>query len=219
MPTMNELVAAAEHTVALRKFRQILVFVGSMSAPEITALTDAQGAFLAVDAEYLPVGMLEKSAGVTFPRSVERSETEAINHGDSVREDSESDEKMVKFRAIETTKTTLELAYGLDLSGVTGDAASGEVSVVHPELPDDLFVRMLILGLDPKYGVGAGKFYPRLQPMDFPEIKWGPDAVTGYDITGKAFVDDTFGYSFHDFPVCGPGSITHRDALGFPASA
>ncbi len=216
MPTMNEMIAAAEFTVAMRKFRQILVYVAPTTAAPVTTLTGPTGAFLAVPPAYIPVGLLRKDAGVTFPRSVDKSETESINHGSATREDTESDDRMVKFTAQQTTKTVLELSQGLNLSGVTR-AANGEVSFPHPELPDDMFYRLLVIGFDPKYQIGAGKFLPQWQPMDFPETKWGND-VTDYEITGKAFPDDVLGYSVWDIAVCGPGAITHAAALGFTAA-
>lgn len=216
MPTMEELRITSEHTAAMRKFRQLLVFVGSMTAPAVETLTDANGAFVAIPDSYLPVGLITKDGGVTFPRNVERSTEQSVNHGSPTRRDTDSDDRQVKFTAQQTTKTVLELAYGLDLSAARRKA-NGEVGFAHPELPDDIQRRLLILGMDPKWGIGAGKFFPTIEPTDFPEIGWGPTALTTYEITADAMFDDALGYSMFDIPVCGPGALTHAAALGFPA--
>lgn len=211
--TMNEL--RAQNTLALlRKFRELFAFVAPADAPVIESLTDADGQFQALPEEYVSVGLLDKEAGFAFPREVESSTETAVGYGGSIRRDYDSDTTNVTFTAMETKKAVLELAYGLDLSGHTM-SANGEVVIDRPSLPDDIARRMLLLGYDPKHQIGAGMWLPRFEIAEFPEISWGPNAATTYQINGEAMPDDDLGFSIRDFPVCGPGALRNAARLGF----
>lgn len=223
MPTMNELVALSEHTKLMLKMRQVLIFFapnlqGGTAPAEVTTLTDVAGAFAAIPAEYQAgaVGLIDKGAGVEFPREVSQQEATSHNHGGPTRTDTDEDTRSVSFTAQETRRAVLEMAYGLDLSNIT-QAPNGEVIIDHPELPEDIEGRLLVIGYDPKYRVGMGKWFPRFQPKDFPSISWKRDELVQYAIKGDALFDEEFGFAVREFAICGPGAIAMAADFGFTA--
>lgn len=218
--TINEMIAASEHTKLMLKMRTVLIYfvptlIGKTPGAEILALTGPTGGFLPVPADYQAgaVGLIDKGAGVEFPRDVSTQEATSYNHGGPTRVDTEEDKKGVKFTAQETRRQVLEMAYGIDLSNVV-QQANGEVVIDHPELPDDLEGRLLVIGHDPKYQIAMGKWFPRFQPKDFPTVSWKRDEVVTYEIAGDALYDEEFGISVREF-IAGPGAKAMADAIGF----
>lgn len=216
MATIRETLAGTEVPDLMRKFRNVAIWWGPMSAAPIEEVTGAAGSILPIPTVYIPVGLIEKSAGVEYPRSVETSEEQSVNHGSATRKDHESDEAMIKYTAQESKRVNLQQAWGVDLTNVEADPTSGEVKVIKPELPDDIQGRLFIMGYDPKWQVGAAKFFPRVEPQEFPSIKWGPTGLTSYETTLQAFFDDELGYAEAEFPLFGPGALELAPAAGFP---
>ena len=136
------------------------------------------------------------------------------NHGGATRTDTDEDKKGVKFTAQETRRSVLEMAYGFDLSNIE-QAANGEVVINHPDLPEDLEGRLLVIGFDPKYQVAMGKWFPRFQPKDFPTVSWKRDELVQYEITGDALYDEEYGTAVREFAIAGPGAIAMKADFGF----
>lgn len=220
MPTINELRAAHDNRELMRKMRQVFIFLAPLSAEPVTELTDETGAFKPIPTDYIPVGLLDKEANITFPRDVESSEESSIGHGGPTRKDTDSDIQRIAYTAQETKRANLEMAYGYDLANLR-PKANGEVGYARPQLPDDIQRRLLVFGLDTKYGIGCGMFLPQVEPMDFPEITWGPTGLTSYATTAQAYHDTALGYSVFDIPLCGPRALEFAEKAGFgqPATA
>lgn len=224
MPTIDELRSASETTRLILKMRTVLIFAavvrqGQPAPPMIEALTDESGQFLPLPLDYQrgAIGHIDKGAGIEFPREVSTQEAESHNSGSPTRKDTDTDVKSVTFTAQETKRSVLELALGIDLSNVLR-GENGEVVIDHPDLPDELQVRLLVIGYDPKYRVAAGKFFPNFSPKDFPTVSWKRDEVLSYAIAGDALPDDELGTPVRDFPIAGPGAIEFRHLFGFAAA-
>lgn len=219
MVAFADMKAAADSPEQVRKILEAVAFLAPESAEEIEALTDTNSVLTALPTAYVPVGLVTPD-GYTFGGDTNTEAVEAMGYAAPVREDITSSTRTVGFTALEAfRKSLLELAYGVDLTGVT-KAASGEIVFDHPARPLQRFYRLIVIGRD---GSGTrewfrGKFFPRCSITSFPEEVWSAANPVQFPITLSTYVDDVVGTGERDF-IAGLGSKNSGTALGFAAAA
>lgn len=213
--SFSEVKAAADNPSLVRKILEAVAFLGPEDAPEIESLTDTNGALKAIPEAYMPVGLVTPD-GYTFGGDTNTEDVEALGYSAPVRTDVTGQTRTVSYTALETLRrSNLELAFGMDLSGVT-QGANGEIVIDHPDRPLQRFYRLLVIGRD---GSGnnewfRGKFFPRCSITSFPEEVWSAADPTQAAITLSTYVDDVVGTGERDF-IAGKGALGAKTLLGF----
>ena len=216
--TIETLRQAAENTSLIRKPLRMLAWLADRDVDPVEQLTDTSGQLLALDPLWVPVGLIAKETGIAFPAESETSTVESVNHGGPTREDFETATRQVRYTAQETKRSSLEMAYAVDL-GAPLQQANGEVGFPQPTLPDELERRLLVVAADPKGQWFMGKFYPYVSPKQLSEITWSPSSAITYETLLTAYTDDALGYPVFEIPIAGPGAKAAMDAgiTGFEA--
>ena len=199
----------------VRKGMAGAVFVAPMSAPPVTAITDTQGALVAVPAPYKPFGWISED-GVTWPRETEVSEIFGWGGSEPIRSDLRRATKRMTVTAFETNRTVLEEYLGQDLSAVT-TASGGESSFDEAPLPPFPFRRVLVIARDTASGgeYYRGQHFLRAKVTEVSEQTWADaDTPISYQITYTAFQDADEGTAVRHF-LGGPGRNAADE--GFPA--
>jgi hypothetical protein len=191
----------------------------SAAAPA-TLTTGASADPTAIPAEYTDLGYILKDDGVTFSRAIENSDTMSWGASEPTRRDVTSDVDTIAFSMQETHRGSLEMYHGVDLSGVTPTAVTGEVAFNKAASPQTIYRRGLVICQD---GVGTdavylGRFYPRLSITGVEDLQWADGTEIRYRVTATAFVDSTLGYSVR-FMFGGAGWRSRLESMGFPAVA
>jgi hypothetical protein len=213
--TFSDLKSGADNPSLVRKILEAVAFLAPDSAPGIDALTDASGLLQALPTAYKPVGMVTPD-GYTFGGDTNTEAVEAYGYSAPVREDITGQTRTVAYTALEKLRRhNLELAWGMDLSGVE-QGANGEIVIDHPDRPLQRFYRLIVIGRD---GSGAtewfrGKFFPRVSITSFPEEVWSAADPEQSAITLSTYVDDVIGTGERDF-IAGTGAAAASVALGF----
>lgn len=211
----TDLKNSSDNPNLVRKILEAVAFVAPEDGDEISALTDATGGLVAIPTNYLPVGLVTPD-GYTFGDDTTTEDVAALGYTSPVRTDITGQTRTVAFTALEALKKSLlELAYGVDLSGVT-QSASGEIVFDHPDRPLQRFYRLLVIGRD---GSGSGewfraKWFPRASITSFPEEVWSSADPVQFPITLSTYVDEEVGTGERDF-IAGAAAVTAASALGF----
>lgn len=209
----------ADNPSLVRKILEAVAFLGPEDADEIESLTDSNGLLKTIPTDYKPVGLVTPD-GYTFGGDTNTEDVEALGYSAPVRTDVTGQTRTVAYTALETLRrTNLELAFGMDLSGVT-QGANGEIVIDHPDRPQQRFYRLLVIGRD---GSGSGewfrgKFFPRCSITSFPEEVWSAADPTQAAITLSTYVDDVMGTGERDF-IAGKGALAAKTQLGFTQAA
>jgi hypothetical protein len=216
---------------ALQKKQQSLIrkgLEGAICFAPITAdlpltLTTGSGSQLAtLPTGYEDIGMLDQGDGATWSRKIDTSTVNSWGFSDPTRVDIKSAVHGLKFTAQETKMQTLGMYHGADLSAVTADATTGEISLAAPARPANLYYRCFALAVD---GVGAdeiylGKILPKCNVTDTDDIKEtdGDDNPISYGITMNAEYDSVAGYSIK-YLFGGPGWKALLTEMGFASGS
>lgn len=216
--TIEAMRRGAEHTNLIRKPLRLLSFLAPLTADPIEELTDANGQLLEIPDDWEPVGLIAKESGIAFPSEAETATVDSANHGSPTREDFESVTRQIRYTAQETKRSSLEMAYSIDL-GAPLQKANGEVGFPHPTMPDELERRFLVIAADPKGMWFMGKFYPLVSPKNLAEITMNTSQAITYETLLTVFTDDELGYPLFDIPIAGPGAAAAMAAgiTGFDA--
>lgn len=196
MPSFDSLKNAQNHLI--RKALTGIVAVGPSTVAAPVSLTGADMALLALPAGMEDVGLLTDD-GAQFGRDVETSEVTSWGEVEPSRVDITSDRTTLQFQMQETKKATLEMYIGADLSAVTPDPTSGEVSIESPERPAVRHYRVLSIGKDDSDAgeIYIARFLPRARVTDYEEqtFQSSDDSPLTYGITVTGFKDAALGYS------------------------
>lgn len=152
---------------------------------------------LALPAGYDDLGWLS-SDGAQFSRDVSASEVTSWGSVSPTRTDITADTTTLTVSAQETKLLTIGLATGADLSGVTPNAQTGEVSIAKPGRPKSKHYRVISLAVDQGDAgeIYIARFLPRAKVTSYAEQSFsaGDDPVTwGVTFTGEE--DSVLGYS------------------------
>jgi len=209
----------------IRKALEGSLFIAPFTSTAITTLTTSAGTPAVISLTTLPagyddLGWIDKGDGLTFGRDIDSTDVESWGSVEPTRRDITKDVTTLECTAQETKRATLELYYGLDLSGVTPTPVTGEVAFPKPSRPSSRFVRALAIAKD---GDGAdaiylGRFLPRANVTDIAEQKWSDGDPLNYHVTLTGYKDPTLGYS-ERYLFGGPGWVTQLVDMGFPAIA
>lgn len=192
-------------------------------ASAITALTEATGVapnqvitLSELPASYDDLGWLT-SDGAQFSRDISTSDVTSWGSVSPTRTDITSDTTTMTVTAQETKLLTLGLATGADLTSITADATTGEVSIAKPSRPAARHYRVLSLAVDQGDAgeIYIARFLPRGKVTGYAEQSFGggDDPITwGVTFTGEE--DSALGYS-ERWIFGGPGWNAQLAAMGF----
>lgn len=157
------------------------------------------------------------SDGAQFSRDVSTSEVTSWGSVSPTRTDVTSDTTTMSVTAQETKLLTIGLATGADLSALSPDAVTGELSVAKPTRPKSKHYRVLSLAVDQADGgeIYIARFLPRGKVTGYSEQSFagGDDPITwGVTFTGEE--DSSLGYS-ERWIFAGPGWLAQLEAMGF----
>lgn len=155
------------------------------------------------------LGLLTKADGLKFTRDQTKDTDESWGYNEPTRTDIIQDAESAAFTMQETTRRTLEMIDMVDLSAVTPDATTGEITYNKPLISVSPYRRLIYLGVD---GAGTARRYrikvmPRAQVSTPGEINWVQGTAVRYGVTILATVDPTLGYSVRNV-LAGPGQKT-----------
>lgn len=167
------------------------------------------------DLKALPTGWKQLGRptedGITWPRETEVSELYGLGSTDPGRSDIRRVTKRVSMTLMETNKTVVELAQGVDLSGVTHTltpASTGKPQVTwdEPELPTYPYGRLVVIARDVTSAeLYIGREMPRVKVTELGEETWSDgDAAMVTPLTFTCYYDDVAGTPMRHFRG-GPG--------------
>ena len=190
VPTFAELQTEADNRGLIRKVRRAVGFLAPLTVELPEALTGPDS--LPVDLKalgFVPIGMVSPE-GWRFSRDVTKEDVDALGYASPVRSDITRVARQVVVNPLEFGRRNLtELRYGVDLSAVTPDAGSGEITWDEPDLPVDREYRLLVVADDGPADNNwiLGKGLGRVKMADSSEETWGGDAAVAGDITLDIF--------------------------------
>lgn len=192
-----------KQTELIRKSLDGSVFLADVAADAIASLTTyTAGPPAVIDLTPLPTGYDDlgwlTGDGAQFSRDVSSSEVTSWGSVSPTRTDITADTTTLQVTAQETKLLTIGLATGADLSGITPDAQTGEVSIAKPSRPKSKHYRVLSLAVDQGDAgeIYIARFLPRAKVSGYSEQSFGggDDPVTwGVTFTGEE--DSALGYS------------------------
>jgi hypothetical protein len=196
------------------------VFAAPFTAPAIDTLTDTDKLLKALPADYEDVGWLSDD-GAQFSRNVDTSDITAWGSVEPVRSDVTQDTTTLQITCLEARKATIGLYTGADMSTVTPDASTGEVSIEKPARPGFQYYRVLAIAVDLTDAgeLFIARFLPRARVTDYDDQSFqsSDDSPITWPVTMTGYEDPVLGYSEKYF-FGGPGWSTRLAAMGFSAS-
>lgn len=166
------------------------------------------------------LGLVTKSDGVTFSRDMDQEDEESWGYNEPTRTDITTDTTSAQFTLQEVKRATLEMFDFVDLSAVTPDAVTGEVTYNKPVFTAPQYRRLIYVGVD---GVGTDRRYrikimPKGQVTGVDDEQWGQEQATRFPFTITAKVDPALGYAVRNV-LGGPGQKARNAAAGFGPAA
>jgi hypothetical protein len=201
----------------IRKAQDAAIFAAPESASAITAITTGAGADLvALPTAWRSLGHHTESDGINWTRDVTSDDVRSHGSSEPTRRDISSDVTGLVVLAQETKLLSLEMFHNVDLSGVTPDPVTKEITFNRSRVPSTKYWRLLAIASD-----GAGedtiyfaRFCPRASITDYAEQPWTKGDELRYPLTFTAYVDDDLGYSMREM-WGGPGIADLLSAMGF----
>jgi hypothetical protein len=182
----------------IRKALEGSVFVAPSTSAAITTLTGSDSSLTALPAGYEDVGWTSDD-GASFGRNVDTSDVTSWGSVEPTRTDIVKDTTTLKFGCQETKLLTIGLYTGADMSAVTADPTSGEVSIEKPDRPRQTFYRAFTVGVDLSDAgeIYVARFLPRASVTDYDDqaFKSSGDDPTMWAVTMTGHMDSTLGYS------------------------
>lgn len=187
----------------IRKATDGSAFIADVTAPAIAALTTyTAGPPVVIDLTPLPAGYDDlgwlTSDGMAFGRDVTTSDITSFGSVSPTRTDITADTTTLTVTAQETKLLTIGLATGADLSGITPDANTGEVSIAKPTRPKSKHYRVLSLAVDQGDAgeIYVARFLPRAKVSAYSEQAFsGGDSPITWGVTFTGEEDSDLGYS------------------------
>lgn len=208
----------------IRKGKKVAVLVAPMSVAIPAAITTGGTAVgvpitLAELPGFEPIGLLKKDDGVPMSRDRNKSDVMAVGFNDPVRSDFTSDTFSAKIVALETRRATIEKFLQVDLSTVTPNVNTGEVTFPQPSDGIVGRARWMFIAQD---GVGADRFWwARLftagvvSATDDQNMGAVDDPWT-WPMTISSETDTDSGYGVRHY-YAGPGWQARLTTMGFTA--
>lgn len=202
-----------------RKANLGAVLLAAPTATAPTTLTGSDSTLAAKPTGYNDLGWTTDD-GATMSRSVDKNDITGWQGLAPIRSDVTSDVETIAVTFHETNAYVINTYFGVNLSALVPDAASGEVSWAKPSTPDPVYARMLILSRDTisNQEFLFARSYPRVSVTDWDDLQFGKnDDGIVYGMTFTAYNDDVLGYTVKTF-LAGIGVKTNGTAMRFPTS-
>lgn len=219
MATFEEIRQGADSRALVRKIQRAVAFIAPKTIDLPDSLFAASPATGLVDlkaAGWLPLGLVTPD-GYTFSGERETEDIDALGYASPVRTDTTRVPRSVSVTLLESgRKHVEELKRGVDLTGITQDATTGEVVFDEPELPIDREYRLIVVGQDGPADEEwvMGKAYGAVKISNAGEETWGQEGAVQSEITLNVFTDDEIGTPVRHF-MGGTGAVKHKDVLGY----
>lgn len=193
-------------------------------APKNTAIpadfTDTSGAILDLPAAYIPVGNLDKKAGTKLATAINSTPVETYGEQGPTRIIRKSRDTTVDFTMQQTSLVTAGAYWGQDFSGVTANAASGEVHLIISESAFNIEYSLVMIGFD---GEQDAEIYTivdsgRATLSKSGDITYNDDGIAMYPVTLQFLKHRTLGYATR-ISYAGAGWKPLAAAAGFMAPA
>lgn len=161
-------------------------------------------------------GGITTDDGLRFARAQEVESLTGWQFREPVREDLTADTETLQVDFMETSKLTIELYTGADLSAAT--YVNGALSIKKPALPTDRYFRLLALAVDNIDGKEfyVGRFYPRCKVSGWADQAFAKAGGLQWGMTFTTYVDPVLGYSKDDL-MGGPGFAALAVQMGLTA--
>lgn len=197
---------------------RMAVLIAPQGGSEVSTIVDATtGHTLTIPSDYVPVGYLEKKDGLGLAPKVTTSTSEAYGETQPIAYYITGQEFTATFTMKEHRKSVLQAYYGQDLSAVTADATTGEITWDTPSIPSVTYPRLLVVGQhrDGANAIWVAHWMPRVMITNMAEQKFDDQADITFNVTYTALVDSSVGTARRPF-IAGPGlTPTLRTAMGF----
>lgn len=198
----SKLQLVSSSTGALSKLKVVSGTGSVLANLFLTTGEEANGTGVGISLLALPSGWDDlgwlTSDGAQFARDVSSSDVTSWGSVTPTRTDVTSDTTTLTVVAQETKLLTIGLATGADLSAMTPDPSTGEVSIAKPARPTSKHYRALSMAVDQSDAgeIYIARFLPRAKVSNYAEQSFGggDDPVTwGVTLTGEE--DSDLGYS------------------------
>lgn len=216
MPTFDTIRQASDNRKLVRKIQKAVGFIAPQSVDLPTSLFTG-GTFTDFKTEgFIPLGLVTPD-GYTFAGEREKEDVDALGYTSPTRSDVTRVPRTISMTLLETGKRAVEeLKRGVDLSTVTQDPTSGEITFDEPDMPLDQEYRLLIIGvdgpLDEQWVLGKG--YGAVKLANLGDEVWGQEGAVQSEITLDVFTDDEIGTPVRHF-MGGTGALKYKDVLGY----
>lgn len=210
-----------DNAAAIRKYTSAFIAVAPLSADPISTLMDKSdvGKLAALPAKYVPLGLIKKDDGIEFSRDTDTSDVESLGYAAPTRKDIIKDDASLKFTLQENTKLAEQLYNGIDLTSITPDETTGEVSFANPTTPATMYYRFFIVGRD---GSGDQEYFkawyvPRGQISEVDSLSFSAEDEHAYNLTLTATPDPKEKFAVKTL-LGGTGFKANAEALGWKNS-
>jgi hypothetical protein len=203
----------------IMKSLEVGVFVAPYSAPSITTLTDSTDKLLtALPTGWSDLGWLSDD-GAQFSSDISTSDITGAGSVTPLRSDITGDTTTLQVACLETNMQSIGIYTSTDMTAVTPDSTSGEVSIAKPTRPASKFYRVLAIGVDFVDGSGeyyVARFLPRAKVTDKDDQAYqsSDDSPVTWSVTFTAEVDSVLGTS-EKYLFGGPGWFAKLADMGF----
>ncbi|ALE77674.1 hypothetical protein WY02_03535 [Pseudonocardia sp. AL041005-10] len=228
MPTqsLEALAVNALNKKHIRKGKKIAVLRAEMDVDIPDAITEGGtgtgASAVPISLKALPgfqgMGLIRKDDGVPMSRDQEKSDVMAVGFQDPVRSDFDSDTFTAQIVALQTHRVSIESYLGVDLSNITINPATGELSFPQPTDGAIRQNRWLFLAQD---GVGLDRFWwgrcwTAGIVSETDDQNMGGEDAWMWPMTISSETDEQAGYSIHHY-FGGPGWKAALESMGFGA--
>lgn len=194
MPNYADL--ADKKNQLIRKALTGSVFIAPSSVATLASLTSGStSALVALPTGWKDLGWVTKD-GVGYGRETEQSEVTSFGSQQPTRTDQISDVLSMTVTAQETSLLTLGLYIGVDTTGITAAATTGEVRIAKPQFAANYHYRVLGLFVDEieEGEIYMARYFPYAKITERGEqnMSDGDDPVT-YSLTFRAEEDSAIG--------------------------
>ncbi|MGK9270496.1 hypothetical protein KXR83_05785 [Williamsia muralis] len=209
-------VLAKDNANNIKKFTRAVIFFAPIDAEVPESLTEAVAGvpvLTTLPDGYESGGLIKKDGGFEFNSDREISDTESLGYSSPTRRDVQSEDVSVAYSLQEFKRIAFEKYLGVDLSTVTPNATTGEVSFARPITPELIEFRALIIARD-RSGPRAtyfGRFYPKASITEVDSQSFSPEDEYAFPLTMGGQPDPVLGYS-EKFFIGGPAFLAQGSA-------
>jgi hypothetical protein len=204
----------------IRRAKDGSVFIARMPVPlPITLTSGPTASLINLDPDdWMDLGHMT-TAGVTYDRETETTDTQSFGSREATRTDVTRDEISMNVTAQETKLLTIGLSTGAELDAIKAAAVTGEVQIAKPPTPRLRFYHAYAIFVDHDDNgreIYIARLMPRAQIAEFGSQGYteGEDGIS-YPMAWRGKEDSSVGYS-HKWLWGGPGWLALLSDMGIP---